>query len=163
MHAYTHIWARAGETPPPRRVGSQGWPAPPPFRKKGMVPRYFRDEEIWNQNSGREARISIPNFRRHILRFSGPRQSRTRCSNHREPVFFMSIYPPLVETAKNILRFIGATYLGWSLPREYIQEHTDLGILGASYLGWSLPHREKSCWLRLLIGVLIKSPYKDSL
>ena len=45
----------------PRRVWFQGWPAPHPFRKKGLVPRDLKDEEIWNQISSREARILIPN------------------------------------------------------------------------------------------------------
>ena len=35
----------------------------------------------------------IPNFRHHILGFSGPRLSRTRCSKHRGPAFFMRFHP----------------------------------------------------------------------
>ena len=50
--------------------------APPPLPvgvgvgvKQGCeIFRNSKDEESWNQNSGREPRVLIPNFRRHILR-----------------------------------------------------------------------------------------------
>ena len=42
--------------------------------------------------------------------------------------------------ARISIQISGATFLGWSLLREYTQEHIDLGIPGATYLDWSLPH-----------------------
>ena len=56
------------------------------------------DEEIWNRNSGREARILIPNFRCHILRLIAAKGVYTRTLGTR-------------DSRGHILRFIVAAFL----------------------------------------------------